>query len=135
MDEETRSRCGGLRAEPKLTKVVRCGFGVGQSAGEIGVGCLFGAKGRSERRERRVGIPVDGHVDDGEAVMDAAEAFELGAGGATGMGEGNVVGCAAVRVGISGTRRGWRHQVKPQASFATSSKLISTLWSRIKPRD
>ena len=79
--EETRSRWNDLRTEPKLTKVVRCGFGLGDSAGEMGVGCLFGANGRSERRERRVGIPVEGHVEDGDAVMDAAEAF--------GPGEGN----------------------------------------------
>ena len=79
-DEKTRSRWNDLRTEPKLTKVGRCGFGLGERAGEIGVGCLFGAKGRSERRERKVGILVDGRVEDGKAVMDAAEAFWLGVG-------------------------------------------------------
>ena len=135
-DEETRSRCNDLRTEPKLTKVVRCGFELGDRAGEMGVGCLFGAKGRSERRELRVGIPVGGRTEDGKAVMGAADEakFGLGVGDirrATGIvGEVSVASCVAAEVGMSGgTRRDWRHQVKPEASLATSSKLISTLWS------
>ena len=35
VDEETCSRWNDLRAEPKLTNVVRCGFGLGVSAREI----------------------------------------------------------------------------------------------------
>ena len=63
-EEKTRSHWNDLRIEPRLTKVGRCEFGLGEALGDRSGLFFSGVKGRSEGRERRVGILIDGRVED-----------------------------------------------------------------------
>lgn len=53
-DFRSRDTLIDFRTEEKDAKGLREAFGLGETEAEMGVGCLFGPKGRRERKERRV---------------------------------------------------------------------------------
>lgn len=88
-----------FRTEPKPEKGLRSILELEETECVIGVGCLLGAKGRRERSERSVGIPV-GAAGDGKKATEEFEPFEMEGRRTKGMEDGKALGLGSTGVEV-----------------------------------